>query len=100
MSADNWTTCRNCIEAKEAEIAALESKIENAYGKVSVQVFDKTRADLEELRSAHPGQTFREDYEFYGAEDGVTTWDYTGCCEVCGYGASATGNIELKPKKK
>ena len=56
------------------------------YGVTSIAVFDQAREELaaerEEMQKRRP--TFREDYEFYGAETGMVTIEYSGSCTECG----------------
>lgn len=84
MSADNWADCPRCAKRREEEIAHTESQINAAYGHVPVAEFDQKRADLEKLKASRPDPTFREDYEIYGAEDGVVKVVYSGRCSTCG----------------
>lgn len=74
MSADNWADCPRCTETIMAPVRA-------AYGKVSADEYVRL---LAEARKRMDGSTFREDYEFYGAETGVLTISYRGVCTVCG----------------
>lgn len=86
MSADNWTYCPRCTEKGEAQLAAHENTVNMLYGTVPVEQFDEARLGLAEQITAHGnrGRTFREDYDFYGAETGVLTVDYAGECTKCG----------------
>lgn len=73
------------LEAREREVAAM-------YGVASVEEFDAARADLElakreGIREEHD-ETFREDYEIYGAQTGTVKVRYKGGCEVCGLSLS------------
>jgi len=52
------------------------------YGKVPVKAFDAARAKLG--AAPETDHTFREDYEFYGAEEGTVTAHYGGRCTECG----------------
>lgn len=83
MSADNWTTCPRCERDKVAAIKQREAAVQDLYGKVDVVTFDAKRAELEEFKAQTIGDTFREDYEFYGAEDGVVHVRYSGGCQTC-----------------
>lgn len=60
MSADNWAICPRCLN--EAKINA------GAFGY---------------LLDPYKFQTFREDYEIYGAKDGIISVNYAGYCQVC-----------------
>lgn len=83
MSADNWTTCPRCADAREDQLRALDIDIANAYGSVSVEEFDRMRRERDDLAAAAPEPTFREDYEFWGAADGVIHVSYSGECTRC-----------------
>jgi hypothetical protein len=82
MSADNWAICPRCLKrARAAHDVAVEA-VKQSYGNVSIEEFDAARAaildvDPESLR------TFREDYEFYGAESGKVVASYSGNCDNC-----------------
>lgn len=82
MSASNWAICPRCLSsARKLEAAAL-AKVMASYGKAPFEEFDQARRAIatperEEFR------TFREDYEIFGAEDGVVQVDYSGYCQVC-----------------
>jgi hypothetical protein len=86
VSADNWARCPRCAREWEAQHAARQAEVAESYGKVSVEEFDQARADLKADRMAFNDQepTFREDYEFSGAEEGVVTVSYRGQCTKCG----------------
>jgi hypothetical protein len=85
MSSDNWAICPRCLaQAKEA-FGAEVARVGAMYGSVPIEEFDAARdaikaVDPEEYR------TFREDYEFYGAEEGEITADYSGHCSKCALG--------------
>lgn len=63
------------------------------YGTIPVDEFDIARDSLVEPRSAD-FVTFREDYEFSGADEGVVYADYRGACTSCGL------SVEIKESKK
>jgi hypothetical protein len=87
MSADNWTTCPRCF--RRARLAADEARaaVMASYGKVPLEEFDAARAALEEP-DPDTYTTFREDYEFFGADKGVITASYKGACTTCGLSVS------------
>lgn len=86
MSADNWTHCPRCTREGEQRIAELSQAITVLYGKVPIEQFDNSRKKLasEIAQFNIRDETFREDYEIYGAETGVVTVDYNGTCTECG----------------
>lgn len=86
MSADNWAHCPKCAAVAVAMFAAREAEIEAMYGSVTIEQFDAAREALTKYRAEFDrrNETFREDYEIYGAENGVIIVDYSGQCTKCG----------------
>jgi len=86
VSADNWARCPRCRLREERKLNEEQSRVDAAYGKVPVDEFDQMRTELAAKREAFVDgeSTFREDYEFYGAEDGIVTASYRGQCTKCG----------------
>lgn len=83
MSADNWTSCPRCAASREAKIMKERAKLEAAYGVVSVDVYLEMRESLEDLKKIKAPETVREDYEFWGFEDGEVHAQYSGRCTEC-----------------
>lgn len=83
MSASHWATCPRCRRRGHTEYETKLAKVMASYGKVPVGEFDEARRSL-----ASPGadqlQTFREDYDINGADDGEVVVDYSGSCTKCG----------------
>lgn len=67
MSASNWAPCPACVAKERAkiELAGLPP---------------------DDCVDPYKFETFREDYEIYGAEDGTIVVDYSGWCQVCHIG--------------
>lgn len=84
MSADNWAVCPRCEIGRQARIAEAEDEVAAAYGKVAIERWDEMRAAAEALKAAPAQYTFREDYEFWGAEEGELNISYSGGCRECG----------------
>jgi len=84
MSADNWDICPKCVANAVEELEARKAKVQEAYGKVSIEEFEAMRADTPETVDPEDFRTFREDYEFWGARDGVVHASYKGHCKECG----------------
>lgn len=86
MSADNWAECPRCIRRAQAALAEQNETLRKAYQTLPMEEFVRLSAELkakaEVLRPDR--RTFREDYEFYGAEDGAVRVSYRGECTVCG----------------
>lgn len=83
MSADNWTTCPRCNDQALVRFTAEFERVNALYGNVPIEEFEEARKALEYAAFA-PKETFREDYEFYGAEHGEVVTSYSGCCIECG----------------
>lgn len=86
MSADNWARCPRCWHRKNKDLTERWAKLNASYGQITLEEFDRIRAvltketdELEDMDS-----NFREDYEFYGAEDGIVNVSYSGECRLCG----------------
>jgi hypothetical protein len=94
MSADNWAQCPKChdlkLKAWQQAVRDKQEYLASVYGKVTaeeymllvdkpVDVENPGEMDEDNSRTA----TFREDYEFYGARDGVVEVSYRGGCAVC-----------------
>jgi ribosomal protein S27AE len=84
MSADNWARCPRCADDHAKDVERAQAALDASYGKVPLDQFDKMRAEVASLRASTPPETFREDYEFYGAEDGEVVAEYRGQCSKCG----------------
>lgn len=87
MSADNWARCPRCYHDAAGVFNNLQRQVDASYGKVTVEAFDLARARLVKEREVLEGhdtfRTFRENYDFSGAEDGVVVVSYKGNCAKC-----------------
>lgn len=83
MSADNWTTCPRCADHRKQALVARVAEVSASYGKVPVEDFDRMRQELDAQKREPLKETFREDYEIYGAEDGEVEVRYAGRCSEC-----------------
>jgi hypothetical protein len=81
MSADNWDTCPRCRQKELDRLGGLSQRVSEGYGELPLDEFDALRAEL--AKGPEYKQTFREDYEFYGAEEGTIEVSYSGHCTVC-----------------
>ena len=95
MSADNWTTCPRCAKRREAKLQAMRDEVAAKYGQIPVDEFDELRRQLFEAENTKLAETLREDYEFFGAEDGTVTAEYGCSCRECGLETSFTHEHEL-----
>lgn len=97
MSASNWTSCPRCAKSLVRAVDELRALIADKYGKVTIEEFDNLRARLKaaEDEAANPYQTLREDYEFYGAEDGEVVASYSNSCTKCGLKTEFTHRHEM-----
>lgn len=92
MSADNWADCPRCKDTLVNNVIELEKELRESYGKVAMSVYESMQYRLQEARKAvekadsgyDRDNTFREDYEFFGAETGTITVSYHGQCTICG----------------
>jgi len=64
--------------AKAAQVAAAKA----AYGILPIEEFDRLRADADSPVKYE--DTVREDYEFYGFQDGKVVAVYKAHCQACG----------------
>lgn len=62
----------------------LRLEMDDKYGNIPLAEFDELRQRVETPIDEDKLRTFREDYEIYGAEDGVIHISYGGHCSVCG----------------
>lgn len=97
MSADNWTTCPRCKAERDKRDQQATDAVAAMYGTVSVEEFERARAELRGKLKARLDETFREDYEFYGASDGTITADYGGSCQTCGLTARLKHSVTFWP---
>jgi hypothetical protein len=93
MSADNWSVCPRCFSRAQKEAREKWENVMALYGQIPVDEFDRKRATLTEPK-ADSFITFREDYEFYGADEGEIHADYGGECSACGL------SVTLKASKR
>lgn len=84
MSADNWTVCPRCVAHTNERRAMRLAEIDDMYGKVPVAEFDAAREDLAAELAIEHEESFREDYEFWGSEEGTVRASYKGACQKCG----------------
>jgi hypothetical protein len=86
MSADNWANCPRCQKALDGTVDILSRRLADEYGKIPVAAYTDLQNQLAEaaVKAKAGSQTFREDYEIYGAATGTVTVSYGGHCKVCG----------------
>jgi len=84
MSADNWAVCPRCSRRRDERLMEMDRALSDAYGTVPVEEFDRLRAERDEFANAQPAYTFREDYEFWGADIAELNASYRGSCKECG----------------
>lgn len=90
MSADNYAKCPRCQKALDGTVRTLARRLEDGYGEVSIAEYTDLQNRLAEaaVKAKVGSQTFREDYEIYGAETGTVTVSYGGSCSHCGLSLS------------
>jgi hypothetical protein len=80
MSARNYSACPRCTaRAKKKADAAMAALAEAGLDDGTLGITGRPARD-----------TFREDYEIYGADTGTVTVSYGGGCEECGLSVSFT----------
>lgn len=83
MSADNWAICPRCHHRALVEHEAKRQAALDSYGTVPLAEFEELRYHADVPFDDGAYHTFREDYEFSGAEEGVIYVRYKGRCTVC-----------------
>lgn len=91
MSADSWRVCPRCRQKELDRLGELSERVSAGYGVLPIEEFDALRSELAKGIDERKIQTFREDYEFYGAESGEVKYSYSGHCQVCGLGVDFDG---------
>jgi hypothetical protein len=73
MGADNYAKCPRCQKALDGTVDTLSRRTAEGYGKVSVAEYTELQNRLAEavVKAQVGSQTFREDYEIYGADGGT-----------------------------
>ena len=97
MSADNWTKCPRCKKQQDQSLAASKARVDEAYGRVPVEQFDRMRRDYEDLRADGRPTTLREDWEI-GADDegeGEFFVSYRASCP-CGFSFKFERTIQME----
>lgn len=94
MSADNWAKCPRCQKALDGTVETLSRRIAAGYGNVPAAEYQELQNRLVEaaVKAKNGSQTFREDYEIYGAATGTVTVSYSGHCGECGLDLSFIDN--------
>lgn len=85
MGADNIAICPRCVRRRAKELKSLDEALQRDYGKVPLDVFDRQRAELNELRESEVQPTFAETWEIGLFGDGTSTFltKYSGRCRHC-----------------
>lgn len=99
MSADNWAICPNCLAEAKAAIDKERAEVYAKYGKVPPDDFDRLRDELPTF-DPEDYRTFKEYYEFYGAEEGEVQASYGGSCTECGLQAELTASEKFWPLER
>lgn len=95
MSADNWTTCPKCVEQEKKRYDSEAKELSDSYGKISSDHFIEATKNFPIFEPG--GSTFREYYEFYGADTGTLKMTYNGVCQVCGLSLILEKEYEFYP---
>lgn len=83
MGADNWALCPQCLSNAIRDQRVYEAALHSQYGKIPREEW-LTRLGALGSVDKEDFYTLREDYEFYGVEEGIVTADYSASCAVCG----------------
>jgi hypothetical protein len=97
VSADNWAICPRCVARARAEHEARFQAAVDAYGTVPAEEYERLRAEAQRPFDEGDFQTFREDYEIYGAAEGTVVVSYSGHCSVCALGLDFKYERSLYP---
>lgn len=87
MSADNWTTCPKCSKETRDRYERLYERISIGADLLPPGEFAALREALAECSAdvtRKQFDTFREDYEIFGADGGEVHVTYRGRCTKCG----------------
>lgn len=103
MSADNWTTCPNCVKLETSKIEKLRKQAEESYGSVSFTEYAKLLRQLENAIKSRENKekeredtfTLREDYEI-GVYNGKFEVNFGASCNKCGWQHNFKHSEELK----
>lgn len=93
MSSDRYSECPRCRHVAEEKKRLLQGKAAEAYGVLPYPDFEALRLESEKPLYLEP--TFREDWEFYGIEDGVLHAQYGGSCTHCNLRVNLNEEIEF-----
>lgn len=97
MGADNWAICPQCLAEAKTDAENASAEVYAQYGKVPPEEFDRLREELPVL-NPEDFRTFREDYEFYGADEGEVKASYSGHCTKCGLRTDLKTSKRFWPK--
>lgn len=97
MSASNWATCPRCFDEANRTHAEVLAAADALYGTVPIAEYEAARVALAPPPSRDAFETFRENYEFYGAESGTVVASYGGECSKCGLSVSLDASEKFWP---
>lgn len=100
MSATNWAQCPRCLDRERERLRNLTLTAEAAYGVAERETYERLVAEARDAANEFDDEsceTFREDYEFYGAETGTLHVRYVGGCAACGLETSYDGDAPFYP---
>lgn len=87
MSADNWTTCPQCVKQAAKNAENLYAKAAKLYGKVGHDEYTKAMEDAVQASGYRDRvqHSLREDYELGVDSDGKFSVSYWCSCKTCGF---------------
>lgn len=96
MSADNWASCPACKKKQDNELIILQKEIEETYGRIPRDGWEKLKESNEKKMKLCLDQTLREDYEIGMFEEGEFYVSYSASCSVCNFEFSFKHSEEIK----
>jgi len=98
VSADNWAICPKCTDKRTQESRERAEAIAEAYETIPVDEWDLMREEARIEDEIRVEATFREDYEFCGADEGTLYISYSGACSKCGLSLEHKDEIKFYPE--
>jgi hypothetical protein len=105
MSADYIGQCPRCLEEADKVQLAKDEALRRQLDEVRTftpeltDVIDLLEQAIEQNEAPEVKETFREYYEFYGADQGTVHWDFQGTCTVCELTVSFEGSHPFYERK-
>lgn len=85
MSADRWSECPRCKYLYDESVKEKINEIKSLYGKIPEEEYLQKYRDAKISLLKEFDTSMRQDYEFYGAENGVLNIRFSASCNECGF---------------